>query len=174
MPLSKNLHKYKIQDGFTLIEILVALFMVGILSAIAAPSFLGTVNRGRVNEAASQLRGMFQNAQREAIKKSQDCVIQLPAKGTENPVITSSCDPSDQSRRLNNVFIQYNGTGDQITVDFKGGMNIQRTIVIYSDNTSHRRCLVISNLIGMIRVGNYIDDNLNNLDGNLYCKNDGV
>ncbi|MCJ8279579.1 MAG: prepilin-type N-terminal cleavage/methylation domain-containing protein, partial [Rivularia sp. ALOHA_DT_140] len=38
-------------SGFTLIEVLVVIAMVGILSAIAAPSWLGFVARQRLNKA---------------------------------------------------------------------------------------------------------------------------
>ncbi len=52
-------------QGFTLIELIIILFIVGILSAIAAPSFLGLLNRGKVNNAVAQVQGALQEAQRE-------------------------------------------------------------------------------------------------------------
>ena len=42
-------------DGFTLMEILVAVSLVGILSSVALPNYLNQVNRTRQNEAASTI-----------------------------------------------------------------------------------------------------------------------
>ena len=60
--LSKN------TSGFTLLEVLVTIAIVGILSAIAAPSWLGFVARQRLNKANDIVLASLQQAQREAKK----------------------------------------------------------------------------------------------------------
>lgn len=52
-----NFSKAK-QKGFTLVEIMIVVAILGILTSIALPSYSGYVNRARVTEATSQLADM--------------------------------------------------------------------------------------------------------------------
>jgi prepilin-type N-terminal cleavage/methylation domain-containing protein len=57
-------------NGYTLIEVLVVLFLVGILAALAIPSWLSFLQRQRIRSAASQLYWALQLAKSEAAKTS--------------------------------------------------------------------------------------------------------
>src|SRR6187455_3206277 len=64
------------QRGFTLVEALVTVAVLGILLLIGIPSFLGTLNRTRLTGTSRQLATLFQVARLEAIERSTPVKVQ--------------------------------------------------------------------------------------------------
>lgn len=79
LPIKVSSVKSKQSSGFTLIEVLVTIIIVGILSAIAAPSWLGFVARQRLNKANDTVLAALQEAQQQAkkTKRSYNVSIRL-------------------------------------------------------------------------------------------------
>jgi prepilin-type N-terminal cleavage/methylation domain-containing protein len=144
--------------GFTLLEQLIVILLVGILSAASVPTFFGLLQRTKINQAADTLRIAVQEAQRQAIMKSKDCTIFLPVTNTTNPTLKSDCFVMGD-RTLKEVKIRHNyaSKSNKIVFNYRGRSNGLGTIVIdkIGENITHQRCLVISNFIGMSRSGEY-------------------
>jgi prepilin-type N-terminal cleavage/methylation domain-containing protein len=147
--------------GFTLAEQLVVLIIVGILSAMTAPSFIGMQQKAKIDDAANTLQIAVQEAQRQAMMKSTSCTITLPANNTVDPTITSDCLVGD--RFLKDLKIRHNyGTAtpaNQIKFDFRGNVDkIDNGLIVlqHKNNSSMQKCALISKPLGLIRLGDYL------------------
>lgn len=58
------------ERGFTLVEALITLAILGIIVLLGVPTFLGTLTRTRLTGSSRQLATLFQVARLEAIKRS--------------------------------------------------------------------------------------------------------
>jgi len=67
--------KIKQASGFTLIELMIMIAIIGILASIAMPSFQGMIERNSLKEAVEGLKSDMTFARTEAIKLSQNVVV---------------------------------------------------------------------------------------------------
>lgn len=74
--------------GFTLIEMLIVVALLGILASIAIPSFQNMMAQGRLASNANDLAGAVQFARGEAIKRNQQ--ISLNFNGQEWSVLDAN------------------------------------------------------------------------------------
>lgn len=89
--------KHTQQDaGFTLLEILVVVVMVGVLAAIVGPSWFAFVNRQRVNKANDAILAALQEAQRQATRTKSNYSVSFKIENNV-PKIAVYADPTSSA-----------------------------------------------------------------------------
>ena len=63
--LNSKRGKSPLEKGFTLVELMIVIVIVGILSAVALPNFLSQTERAKATEGTSKLSGLLKEAHAE-------------------------------------------------------------------------------------------------------------
>ena len=74
--------------GFTIIELMVTVAVLGVLAAIAAPSFQPLIERWQVRQVSEELQSTLYFTRSEAIKRGGNIIIQRSTSA-------SNCSVSD-------------------------------------------------------------------------------
>lgn len=139
--------------GFTIIELIVAIALMGVLFAIAVPTFRDLVADQNVRTAAATLHSSILQARAEAIKRNQTVRLR-PGSGEEwtdgwlipNPATPASDSSPVRRERLKGA-VEVTTDADQI--DFRasgrlsGGAAVTFELESVSDS-SKKRCITIS------------------------------
>lgn len=175
LPLTVTKQNRTSDQGFTLLEIIAVLTLVGIMAAISGPGMIGFLRRADINSAQNDVQGLLKLAQRSAVRQAKGCGVSFPASGTStnNMQISASCVPVDSNSTLENVQIRHNF--DDISAsfaantstdlfNFKGQtddfINDDLVIVVSAqDNNNYQKCIVVSGGLGLVRTGSYETNN---------------
>jgi len=146
----------RVQQGLTLIEILIVMAVAAILATAAAPSFQYWLQTQQVNQELEKLEGALREAQREAMRRNQACQVVIPVGN--NPTITANpqaCLPTGP-RQLENVTLRRGPGMATVRFGFQGRASTSGTTVLaLNGNTALQRCLVIAPGLGIMRTGVY-------------------
>lgn len=168
----------KDNKGFTLVEMLAALVIVGIIAALAAPNLLGMLNQARVKDGLGQVEGAIREAQKLARRNGQSCRILFTTNANGNSVVQIAPDDGATSfsgcllsnrvlpdlvsfSRLNGGTLETIDSSKEIELSFssKGNPDNQYIIVVsHEQSPDTQKCIQIQGLLGAILTGNYNPD----------------
>ena len=129
--LKQKKRKNVLQKGFTLVELMIVIVIVGILSAVALPNFLNQTNKARATEARTQMSAALKNAQMVVLEEGS------AGTGTALKGKIGLADGSDFAYTItpgtSEIVIDAEGKGKADGVDVKATLNLNTGKITYSD-----------------------------------------
>lgn len=107
------MHTINHKHGFTLIELMITLAVLGVLIAVAAPSFTNLVASNRASSVSTEVAGAIMFARAEAVKRGKRVTM---CKSVTTDQASPICDASGSSSWANGWLI-FTDTGTIGTVD---------------------------------------------------------
>ncbi|MBE9123852.1 prepilin-type N-terminal cleavage/methylation domain-containing protein [Tychonema sp. LEGE 07199] len=176
-PNFHNTASKKNDAGFTLIEVLIIVLILGIFASIAAPSWLGFINRQRVRTVNDRVLQTLRSAQSEAKRNKSDRVVTFTL--SDPPTATIKTDPA-QNPPLQTVTFDGGGeikakqiklsvascpkgvctdTTQPLTFNYNGVVDINNSnnpklplvVTVSAVGGGIKQCVIVETLIGGMR-----------------------
>ncbi|MCT7969920.1 prepilin-type N-terminal cleavage/methylation domain-containing protein [Laspinema sp. D1] len=154
-------------NGFTLLEVLIVVFILAILAGIGIPSWLNWLNTLRLNSSQNQIYSALRQAQSQATSNKD--IYQVSFREMNDraqwAVHLSSGTPTDQDWQNLNSFVKideskttlyrYPSTGVwRMQFNDRGNSNGRLgrvTVRLRNSNSNKQRCVFVSTLLGAMR-----------------------
>ncbi|MFW5765093.1 MAG: pilus assembly FimT family protein [Coleofasciculus sp.] len=164
--------------GYSLLEMIIVVLMMGIVSAIAAPGWLHFTNIQRLNTGQYEVYQAMQEAKRNATRDKVTWQVSIREVNEQvqwavhradsgysipNTVNWHSLDPhiqvykdkNDKDKSETTLYQDSQNGFWRVQFNYKGNTNGQlgQITLIPKDNSQIQRCVYVSTLIGTLRMG---------------------
>jgi type IV pilus assembly protein PilA len=129
------------ERGFTLIEVLMVVMIIGVLLAIAIPTYLGARERAEDRAVQSNLRNAFV-ASRVHYTQERSYTDTAGEMAAVEPSLRWQQVPLDESAGANDVYVSVEGDGQ---------------VVVLGGRTSSGWCFFLKDVVGGVDGGTYYD-----------------
>ena len=160
--------KLSTSSGFSLVEALVAVIIIGIFAAIAVPSWMNLITKQRVNSAQESAYQGFQRAKFNAKREKRDWLVSFRENNSrvEYAVHRSSADPLWQALTADAEFLEIDTDNTTLLTSkstcnnfycvkftHKGtiGGRLARITLVPKNKSQPKQCIFISSILGTLR-----------------------